>query len=427
MKIYLETHGCTFNQADGELMASILSDKHTLVNNIDDADIVILNTCYVKLPTEQKMITKISKIKKQYPEKKLIVGGCMVEVDPVRLNKFAGDDCWIGPHKIDKINEVVDKSINGEIVHEYGKTEIIKAGKNKKPLESLTHILQICEGCNGACTFCCTKVARGFLISYPIDIIVDEAKEAIENGCKELQVTAQDSACFGLDTGESFADLLNALGSLDGDFRIRVGMMHPKSLKGQLDDVISAFKKNDKIYNFVHIPVQTGSDKFLKEMNSLHTLEEYKDMINKFKTEIPDLSLATDIIIGYPTETDEDFQETLDLLYEIKPDIIHISKYMHRPGAQSNNLTEIDHKTMKERSHRVNKVKTEVMLENNKRYENTIQKVLITGEGATGGYVGYTNSYKNVIVDDAEIGSFIDVKIIEGKRTYLVSERIKNL
>ena len=97
MKIYLETHGCTFNQADGELMASILSDKHTLVNNIDDADIVILNTCYVKLPTEQKMITKISKIKKQYPEKKLIVGGCMVEVDPVRLNKFAGDDCWIGP------------------------------------------------------------------------------------------------------------------------------------------------------------------------------------------------------------------------------------------------------------------------------------------------------------------------------------------
>ncbi|WP_323735402.1 tRNA (N(6)-L-threonylcarbamoyladenosine(37)-C(2))-methylthiotransferase [Methanosphaera sp. ISO3-F5] len=424
MKIYLETHGCTFNQADGEIMASILEERHEIVDSIEEADIIILNTCYVKLPTEQKMITKIDKIKTQYPDKKLIVGGCMVEVDPIRLNKFAGDACWIGPHKLDKINEVVDKAINGEVVHEYGKTSIIKAGTKNKSFDSLTHILQICEGCNGACTFCCTKIARGFLISYPIDIIVDEAREAIKRGCKELQVTAQDSACYGQDSGESFADLLNAIASIDGDFRIRVGMMHPKSLKGQLDEVISAFKNNEKIYNFVHIPVQTGSPKVLQEMNRLHSLDEYKHMINKFREEIPDLSLATDIIIGYPTETDEDFQQTLDLLYEIKPDIIHISKYMHRPGAKSSSLKEIDHKIMKERSHKINQVKTDVMLENNKRYEGTEQIVLITGEGSSGGFVGYTNSYKNVIVENVDIGSFVNVKIIEGKRTYLQAEKI---
>lgn len=424
MKIYLETHGCTFNQADGEIMASILEERHEIVDSIEEADIIILNTCYVKLPTEQKMITKIDKIKTQYPDKKLIVGGCMVEVDPIRLNKFAGDACWIGPHKLDKINEVVDKAINGEVVHEYGKTSIIKAGTKNKSFDSLTHILQICEGCNGACTFCCTKIARGFLISYPIDIIVDEAREAINRGCKELQVTAQDSACYGQDSGESFADLLNAIASIDGDFRIRVGMMHPKSLKGQLDEVISAFKNNEKIYNFVHIPVQTGSPKVLQEMNRLHSLDEYKHMINKFREEIPDLSLATDIIIGYPTETDEDFQQTLDLLYDIKPDIIHISKYMHRPGAKSSSLKEIDHKIMKERSHKINQVKTDVMLENNKRYEGTEQIVLITGEGSSGGFVGYTNSYKNVIVENVDIGSFVNVKIIEGKRTYLQAEKI---
>ncbi|MBR0472407.1 MAG: tRNA (N(6)-L-threonylcarbamoyladenosine(37)-C(2))-methylthiotransferase [Methanosphaera sp.] len=424
MKIYLETHGCTFNQADGEIMASILEERHEIVDSIEEADIIILNTCYVKLPTEQKMITKIDKIKTQYPDKKLIVGGCMVEVDPIRLNKFAGDACWIGPHKLDKINEVVDKAINGEVVHEYGKTSIIKAGTKNKSFDSLTHILQICEGCNGACTFCCTKIARGFLISYPIDIIVDEAREAIKRGCKELQVTAQDSACYGQDSGESFADLLNAIASIDGDFRIRVGMMHPKSLKGQLDEVISAFKNNEKIYNFVHIPVQTGSPKVLQEMNRLHSLDEYKHMINKFREEIPDLSLATDIIIGYPTETDEDFQQTLDLLYDIKPDIIHISKYMHRPGAKSSSLKEIDHKIMKERSHKINQVKTDVMLENNKRYEGTEQIVLITGEGSSGGFVGYTNSYKNVIVENVDIGSFVNVKIIEGKRTYLQAEKI---
>ena len=424
MKVYLETYGCTFNQADGQIMSSILMEEHEVVTNIEDADVIILNTCYVKLPTEQKMITRINKIKSQYPDKKLIVGGCMVEVDPKRLEKFAGDDCWIGPHKIDKINTVVNKAANGEVVHECGKTSIIKAGTFNKNIDSLTHILQICEGCNGACTFCCTKIARGHLVSYPIETIVNEAKLAISNGFKELQVTAQDSACYGLDSGESFSQLLDELASLEGDFRIRVGMMHPKSLKGQLDEVISTFKKNEKIYNFVHIPVQTGSSKVLEEMNRLHTLDEYYEIIKKFRSEIPDISIATDIIVGYPTETEDDFQRTIDLLYKIKPDIIHISKYMHRPGAKSNTLDEIDHKVMKERSHRINKVKTEVMLENNKRYEGSIQTVLITGKGTSGGFVGYTNSYKNVIVDDVQIGTFVDVKIIEGKRTYLKAEKI---
>lgn len=424
MKIYLETHGCTFNQADTDIMANILAKKYDIVYDVEEADVIILNTCYVKLPTEQKMITKIRKYKTEFPDKKLIIGGCMVEVDDKRLEKFAGDDCWIGPHKLDKVDEVVEKAINGEVVHEYGKTRAIKAGKGKKNSESLVHILQICEGCNGQCTFCCTRIARGFLISYPIDVIVEEAKDVVEHGCKELQVTAQDTACFGMDTGESFADLLNKLGAIEGDFRIRVGMMNPQSIKNQLHEVIDAFKNNDKIFNFVHLPIQSGSPKVLKEMNRKHTLDEYKYILNEFRKEIPQMSLATDIIVGYPTETEEDFNQTLELLKEIKPDIVHISKYMHRPGAKSNHLKEIDHNIMKNRSHRVNQVKTEVMLEKNKEYENTIQNVLITSKGSSGGYVGYTDSYKNVIVDEAEIGSFMDVKIIEGKRTYLLAQRI---
>lgn len=424
MKIYLETHGCTFNQADTDIMANILAKKYDIVYDVEEADVIILNTCYVKLPTEQKMITKIRKYKTEFPDKKLIIGGCMVEVDDKRLEKFAGDDCWIGPHKLDKVDEVVEKAINGEVVHEYGKTRAIKAGKGKKNSESLVHILQICEGCNGQCTFCCTRIARGFLISYPIDVIVEEAKDAVEHGCKELQVTAQDTACFGMDTGESFADLLNKLGAIEGDFRIRVGMMNPQSIKNQLHEVIDAFKNNDKIFNFVHLPIQSGSPKVLKEMNRKHTLDEYKYILNEFRKEIPQMSLATDIIVGYPTETEEDFNQTLELLKEIKPDIVHISKYMHRPGAKSNYLKEIDHNIMKNRSHRVNQVKTEVMLEKNKEYENTIQNVLITSKGSSGGYVGYTDSYKNVIVDEAEIGLFMDVKIIEGKRTYLLAQRI---
>lgn len=426
MKIYLETHGCTFNQADSDIMINILNENHVMVDSMEEADVVILNTCYVKLPTEQKMITKIRKIEEEYPDKKLIIAGCMVEVDPIRLSKFSSKASWVGPHKIDLVDEIVDRTLNGEVVREYGKTNILKAGTNLKSNDSLIHILQICEGCSGGCTFCCTKSARGSLNSYPIEKIVEEAKQAISNGCKELQVTAQDTACFGEDSGESFAQLLEQLANIDGDFRIRVGMMHPKSLKRQLDDVIRVFKDNEKIYNFIHLPVQTGSPKVLEEMNRLHTLEEFKQMVELFRSNIPTLSLATDIIVGYPTETDDDFNQTLELIEEIKPDIIHISKYMHRPTAKSNTLEEIPHELMKQRSHRLNDLKTKVMLENNKRYEGSIQNVLIIGEGVSGGYVGYTDSYKNIIIDEAVIGEFMKVEIVEGKRTYLLAKSINN-
>ena len=134
--------------------------------------------------------------------------------------------------------------------------------------------------------------------------------------------------------------------------------------------------------------------------------------------------MATDIIIGYPTENDDDFQKTVDLLYEIRPDIIHISKYMHRPTAKSNTLKEIDHNVMKQRSHKINEVKTEVMLDNNRKLVGSIQKVLITSKGSSGGYVGYTNSYKNVIVNDVELGTFVEVRIVEAKRTYLESVKV---
>lgn len=424
MKIYLETHGCTYNQADTNLMTSMLEEDYEIVNNLEESDVVILNTCYVKLPTEQKMIMKIRDIKENYPEKILIIAGCMVEVDPIRLNKFAPDNSWIGPHKIDKVSEIVEKSINGEIVQEYGKTDIIKAGSNKKIKDSIIHILQISEGCNGGCTFCCTKVARGNLVSYPTKDIVEEAKNALNKGAKELQVTAQDTACYGFDSEDSFANLLNQLSSLEGDFRIRVGMMHPKSLKNQVDEVVSAFKNSDKLFKFIHLPIQTGSDKVLKEMNRGNTISEFEDIINKFRKEIPDITIATDIIVGYPTETEEDFQKTLDLLKKVKPDVIHVSRYMHRPGAKSSSLQPVNHKVMKDRSHRLNEVKTQVMLEKNKQYEGSIHTALITSKGTSGGFAGYTDNYKNIIIDNATVGSFLKVKIIEGKRTYLLSEKI---
>ena len=153
--------------------------------------------------------------------------------------------------------------------------------------------------------------------SYPIDDIVDEARKAIENGACEIQLTAQDTAAFGRDSGEKLSDLIKEVANLDGDFRVRVGMMHPKNILNDVDEIIEAIK-HPKVYDFIHLPIQSGSDKVLSDMRRGHDISQYKDIVERFKNEIPGLTLAVDIIVGYPTESDEDFDMTVELLKEIK-------------------------------------------------------------------------------------------------------------
>ena len=287
--------------------------------------------------------------------------------------------------------------------------------------DSLIHIIQICEGCLGACTFCCTRFARGPLNSYPIEDIVAEARMAIENGACEIQLTAQDTAAFGRDSGEKLSDLIKEVANLDGDFRVRVGMMHPKNILNDVDEIIEAMK-HPKVYDFIHLPVQSGSDKVLSEMRRGHNISQYKEIVSKFKNEIPGIALAVDIIVGYPTETDEDFNETVKLLNEIKPSLIHLSKYQHRIGAISSSLDEIPREIMKERSKFLSQIKSEITEEENKELVGSIQNVLVVEKGSKGGFIAKTNSYIPVIVDDVELGTFVDVKITEATSTYLKSE-----
>ena len=209
MKVYIESYGCTFNKADGQIIAGVLVENEIdLVDNIEDADVVIVNTCYVKLPTENKMTYKIQKLQEEYPDKKIIVSGCMVEIDPEKLEKIGPDCSWIGPHQLGKAADVVSRSYCGDVIRECGFSKESKVGVPKVTDDSLIHIIQICEGCLGACTFCCTRFARGPLNSYPIADIVAEAKQAIEDGACEIQLTAQDTAAYGRDSGEKLSDLI---------------------------------------------------------------------------------------------------------------------------------------------------------------------------------------------------------------------------
>ena len=422
MKVFIESYGCTFNKADAQIIAGNLQENEVdIVDDIDEADVIIVNTCYVKLPTENKIVYRIQKLQNEHPDKKIIVSGCMVEIDPEKLEKIGPNCSWIGPHQLNKSFDVVNATYCGDVIRETGFSKESKVGVPKVVDDSLVHIIQICEGCLGACTFCCTRFARGPLNSYSIDDIVAEARNAIENGACEIQLTAQDTAAFGRDSGEKLSDLIKEVANLDGDFRVRVGMMHPKNILNDVDEIIDAMK-HPKVYDFIHLPVQSGSDKVLKDMRRGHTVDQYLDVVSKFKNAIPNLTLAVDIIVGYPTESDEDFDLTIKLLETVKPSLIHLSKYQHRKGAISSSLPEVPPEVMKKRSKFLSEIKSKITEDENKELVGTVQNVLVIEKGSKGGFIAKTDSYIPVIVHDVELGTFVDVKITEATSTYLKSE-----
>jgi len=419
MNIYIETFGCTFNQADSQIMAGLLQEEgNQLVDDVEDAEVLILNTCYVKQPTEQKVVNRIMKLQEAYPEKNFIISGCMVEIDQDKLEKIAPGASWVGPHKIISAPDMVKSVCAGETVRLTGFEDVNKVCLPKIRSNELINIIQICEGCDGYCSYCCTRIARGNLKSYPVELVKQEAERAVREGCVEVQLTAQDTAAYGKDSGTSLSELVNAVTSVRGKFKVRVGMMHPKSVKNDVDELIRAFK-SDKVYKFIHIPLQSGNDQVLSDMNRGHNVQEFLDIISQFRREIPEISISTDIIVGYPTEDEEAFQDTLKVIEEIQPDFLHISKYHHRPGSNSSTLQEIEHQDMKKRSKDLNELKYTITLHNNEKLLGKVLPVLVTDTGRKGGFTGRTDSYKLVVVDDASLGSFVDVEITEAKATYL--------
>jgi MiaB-like tRNA modifying enzyme len=422
MKFYLETYGCTFNQADSQIMvASLEKEGYKLTETAEEADIFILNSCYVKLPTQQKIINRIKYITSSYPQIKLLVAGCMVDIDPQVLEDIAPQASWIGARQLNYIQEVVEAMLKGETIRKTGQSRHIKAGLTKKRFNPLIHILQIAEGCQGSCTYCCTRFARGKLQSYHPDILLEEVEEAIQDGCVEIQLTAQDTGAYGKDTGDSLASLIKDITQIEGDFRVRVGMMHPESVVGDLESLIKSFE-SEKVYKFLHLPIQSGNDQVLTHMKRGHPVDTFRKIVYRFRDAVPNLSLATDVIVGYPTEDENAFQDTIKIIGEARPDFLHISKYHHRPGAASSHLKEISTSIMKKRARQLNELKTQIAYQNNQKLLNTAHKIIITDKGSRGGWMGRNDSYKTVIVDDAPLGKFVTVKITEAKSTYLRGE-----
>lgn len=344
-KIYIKTWGCQSNIADSEqLEGSLKQNGYEIVQSMADADVVILNTCSVKLPTQN---SELHFIKNMPKDKKLFVGGCLTKT--LKLRSYSDNiDAIFDTNSILKVSKIIEEP--RDLISEE-KEKRINLPISRKDKEIA--IINISQGCLSFCDFCATKLARGNLKSYRIGDIKREFENAIGNGCKRIYLSSQDNGCYGFDIKTNLPELLNELTSIKGDYIIRVGMMNPWHLTKILPDLIESYKSK-KIMKFLHIPVQSGSEKILKHMKRIHTVENYKNAVKEFRKNFPEISIATDIIVGYPLETEEDFQLTYDLIKETKPEVLNISKFSSRPGTKAAELKQLLSEIIKERSVRLN-------------------------------------------------------------------------
>jgi MiaB-like tRNA modifying enzyme len=416
MKTYQEFYGCTANKSDACLVRGILEENdYEFVDDISDSELVIIHTCTVISTTEQRMLSRLKCFKDK--KKKVVVSGCMASVQEDLIKEILPDALILPPRFSYQINELLQGRI----------TNFIDKDKTQFPKQYLdiNAPISIAEGCNFSCSYCITSLARGNLKSYPIRQILQNIQSALDQGCKEIQLTAQDTSSYGLDKKTNLGLLLRDISNIDREFRVRVGMMNPFTCLKNIDSIIRGFS-NPRIYKFLHLPVQSGDDFILKMMNRRYNSDDFLTIIEKFKDKYPEISISTDVIVGFPTETDEQFNKTIELLKNIKPDITNITRFSARPHTIAKKLKgRLKTETVKKRSRYLTEICNEISMEKNKSLIGKKYNVLVSEIGKNNTYVGRSENYKPVVIKEkVNIGDFIPVEIIDASTTYLVASII---
>lgn len=423
-KVFIETHGCSFNQADSEIISGLLKQsKFNIVDSPKDSDLNILNTCNVKLASSQRMIYRIKELIKL--SKPLIVAGCMAKTERKVIEKINPKASLVGPGSIQKIPDAVKAALKGKkivFLEDLREPKVCLPRVRRNPL---VNIIQIAEGCAWLkCSYCIVRLARGNLLSYPADSIISEIKESLKEGCREVWVCSQDTASYGLDAnGEKLPELLDEICKIKGEFFVRVGMMNPLHAKEILKDLIRSYK-NKKIFKFLHLPVQSGSDRILRAMNRGYEVKDFLEIAKKFRREFPQVTLATDVIVGFPSEAEKEFRQTVELIKKVRPDVVNISRFGARPGTEAARMQQLGKKSMNERSELTHNLVKEIKLENNKKWIGWEGKVLVD-EKIKNGFVGRNFSYKPVVIKSKKniFGKFVDVEIEDVTSNCLIAKR----
>ncbi|NMA58414.1 tRNA (N6-isopentenyl adenosine(37)-C2)-methylthiotransferase MiaB [Clostridium cochlearium] len=423
-EFYIETWGCQMNEEDSEKLSGML--KNMGYENTEDrnkADIIIFNTCCVRENAELKVYGNLGilkGLKAKNPDLIIAVCGCMMQQEGMAediIKKYPFVDIIFGTHNSYKFPEYLNrtKQEGKSIIEVWDKEEEIVEGIPVDRKSSTKAFVTIMYGCNNFCTYCIVPYVRGRERSREVSDIVKEIKELVKSGYKEITLLGQNVNSYGkdLDPKVSFAELLRVVNDIEGIERVRFMTSHPKDLT---EDVIYAIKECDKLCNHIHLPVQSGSSRILKKMNRSYSREDYLKLVNKIKEEIPNVAITTDIIVGFPGETEEDFNETLELVKEVEYDSAFTFLYSKRKGTPAYDMDEqVPEDVKHERFEKLVKIVNESCEKNNKKYQDKIVKVLVEGESKndknrltgrtdTGKLVNFTGNKDN-------IGKIVDVKI----------------
>lgn len=436
LKYSILTMGCQLNENDSEKISGMLEKMgFSEIEDYKNADLVIFNTCCVRENAEERLFGKIGEIKKIKENRNVIlaIGGCMMQEEGM-LQKIKKSYPFVnvifGTHTMqnlpediykaiinnEKVKDVID--IDGEIY------EGLPIKRNDKFKASVT----IMYGCNNFCTYCIVPYVRGRERSREPEKILEEVKELAKEGYKEITLLGQNvNSYVGNDKIKNFADLLNEVCKISGIERIRFISPHPKDFT---DDVIDAIANNKKICKIIHLPLQSGNTKVLNAMNRRYSKEQYLELVEKMKKRIPNVVLSTDIIVGFPEETDEEFEDTLDVVRKVNFEQIFMFIYSVREGTVAEKMKQVPEEKKHERFERLKELYDSRVDENNEKYLNTVQKLLIEGKSKNNEkmFKGRTDTNKVVIFkpnDENKIGDIVSVKIIETHKWYLKGEIIK--
>jgi threonylcarbamoyladenosine tRNA methylthiotransferase CDKAL1 len=410
LKVFVEAHGCTQNYGEARLMTeALLGRGHTMTPSEAEADAHVLVTCTVVETTERAMVRRMGELAAYH--KPLVVAGCMAAAQRERVLATVPRAKLLPPRKWPQIVDLLGAGT--------------ACGDRAAELESDSFgwrdaIVPVAQGCAGRCTYCITRVARGRVSSYPIDAIVAQVRRHVDRGVREIKLTGQDTAAYGRDNGSNLADLLDAIHDIPGTFRVRVGMADPLTVYPIVDDLIRAFR-SPKVFSFLHLPVQSGSDAILEAMKREYTVEQFEEVVSGFHGAFPDLTLSTDAIVGFPGETDADFESTLRLVERTRPEIVNVTRFSARAGTPAATMPgRVVGWRTKERSRRLTRLRFEIAQKANERFVGRETVALVTEPGKAGTTIARTPEYRQVILPGSvPIGEFVRVRIDAARPTDL--------
>lgn len=435
-KYYIITYGCQMNLHESEKIAGILSSMgYVLAENVKQADVIVFNTCCIRENAEQKAegnIGALKQLKKINKNLIVAVGGCMTQQKGYaeKLHKeFPFVDIIFGTHNLENFKVMMEEKAERKktLIEVEDGNEIIYEGTPKTRSSYPNAWVNIMYGCNNFCTYCIVPYVRGREKSRSPKDILSECESLIKEGYKEITLLGQNVNSYGKNTEYGdFPELLAKVAELDGDFRLRYMTNHPKDLSDKLIDVI---KSHDKICKSIHLPIQSGSDKILKAMNRHYTKADYLEKVNKLRAAVPDIAITTDVMVGFPNETEEDFEETFSVMKEVGYAGAFTFIYSRRSGTPAAEMEgQIDEETGKKRIMKLIAYQNAFNRKTSKNYEGKTVRILCEGyDDKKKKYLGRDEYGRMAYFDGTEkvLGNFVDVKIVKAGGISLYGELVK--